>query len=149
MDFAPTYDNDRLEPVVLPARFPNLLVNGSSGIAVGMATSMPPHNMAEVCEAVIRVIDDPTLTLDELLDVIPGPDFPTGGIICGGMGIRKAYMTGRSTLTLRSRTHFGGGNSDVIVVTEIPYQDTRDRIREKLEYIMRDERIKGIGPLST
>ena len=146
VDFAPTYDNDRLEPVVLPARFPNLLVNGSSGIAVGMATSMPPHNMAEVCEAVIRVIDDPGLSLDELLDVIPGPDFPTGGIICGGMGIRQAYMTGRSTLTLRSRTHFETEkNSDVIVVTEIPYQDTRDRIREKLEILVRDERIKGIA----
>ena len=146
VDFAPTYDNDRLEPVVLPARFPNLLVNGSSGIAVGMATSMPPHNMAEVCEAVIRVIDDPGLSLDELLDVIPGPDFPTGGIICGGMGIRQAYMTGRSTLTLRSRTHFETEkNSDVIVVTEIPYQDTRDRIREKLEILVRDERIKGIS----
>lgn len=146
VDFAPTYDNDRLEPVVLPARFPNLLVNGSSGIAVGMATSMPPHNMAEVCEAVIRVIDDPALSLDELLDVIPGPDFPTGGIICGNMGIRQAYMTGRSTLTLRSRTHFETEkNSDVIVVTEIPYQDTRDRIREKLEILVRDERIKGIS----
>lgn len=146
VDFAPTYDNDRLEPVVLPARFPNLLVNGSSGIAVGMATSMPPHNMAEVCEAVIRVIDDPDLSLDELLEVIPGPDFPTGGIICGNMGIRQAYMTGRSTLTLRSRTHFETEkNSDVIVVTEIPYQDTRDRIREKLEVLVRDERIKGIS----
>ena len=146
VDFAPTYDNDRLEPVVLPARFPNLLVNGSSGIAVGMATSMPPHNMAEVCESVIRVIDDPDLSLDELLDVIPGPDFPTGGIICGNMGIRQAYMTGRSTLTLRSRTHFETEkNSDVIVVTEIPYQDTRDRIREKLEILVRDERIKGIS----
>ncbi|MEI6539080.1 MAG: DNA gyrase subunit A, partial [Planctomycetota bacterium] len=146
VDFAPTYDNDRLEPVVLPARFPNLLVNGSSGIAVGMATSMPPHNMAEVCESVIRVIDDPNLSLDELLDVIPGPDFPTGGIICGSMGIRQAYMTGRSTLTLRSRTHFETEkNSDVIVVTEIPYQDTRDRIREKLEILVRDERIKGIS----
>ncbi len=146
VDFAPTYDNDRLEPVVLPARFPNLLVNGSSGIAVGMATSMPPHNMAEVCESVIRVIDDPNLSLDELLEVIPGPDFPTGGIICGNMGIRQAYMTGRSTLTLRSRTHFETEkNSDVIVVTEIPYQDTRDRIREKLEILVRDERIKGIS----
>ena len=146
VDFAPTYDNDRLEPVVLPARFPNLLVNGSSGIAVGMATSMPPHNMSEVCESVIRVIDDPDLSLDELLDVIPGPDFPTGGIICGNMGIRQAYMTGRSTLTLRSRTHFETEkNADVIVVTEIPYQDTRDRIREKLEILVRDERIKGIS----
>jgi len=146
VDFAPTYDNDRLEPVVLPARFPNLLVNGSNGIAVGMATSIPPHNMAEVCEAVIRVIDRPDVTLDELLDIMPGPDFPTGGIICGGMGIRQAYLTGRSTLTLRSRTHFETEkNSDVIVVTEIPYMETRDRIREKLELLVAEERIKGIS----
>lgn len=146
VDYALTYDNDRLEPVVLPARFPNLLVNGSNGIAVGMATSIPPHNMAEVCEAVIRVIDNPEITLDELLEVLPGPDFPTGGIICGTMGIRQAFMTGRSTLTLRSRTHFETEkNSDVIVVTEIPYMETRDRIREKLEILVRDERIKGIS----
>lgn len=146
VDYTPTYDNDRLEPVVLPARFPNLLVNGSNGIAVGMATSIPPHNMAEVCEAVIRIIDNPDTMIDELLEVMPGPDFPTGGIICGTMGIRQAFMTGRSTLTLRSRTHFETeGKADVIVVTEIPYQETRDRIREKLEVLVRDERIKGIA----
>ena len=146
VDFAPTYDNDRLEPVVLPARFPNLLVNGSNGIAVGMATSIPPHNMAEVCEAVIRVIDRPESSLEELLDALPGPDFPTGGTICGTMGIRQAYLTGRSTLTLRSRTHFETEkNSDVIVVTEIPYMETRDRIREKLEVLVAEERIKGIS----
>ena len=146
VDYTPTYDNDRLEPVVLPARFPNLLVNGSNGIAVGMATSIPPHNMAEVCEAVIRIIDNPDTSFEELLEVMPGPDFPTGGIICGTMGIRQAFMTGRSTLTLRSRTHFETeGKADVIVVTEIPYQETRDRIREKLEVLVRDERIAGIA----
>jgi DNA gyrase subunit A len=146
VDYTPTYDNDRLEPVVLPARFPNLLVNGSNGIAVGMATSIPPHNMAEVCEAVIRIIDNPDTSFEELLEVMPGPDFPTGGIICGTMGIRQAFMTGRSTLTLRSRTHFETeGKADVIVVTEIPYQETRDRIREKLEVLVRDERIAGIS----
>jgi DNA gyrase subunit A len=146
VDFVPTYDNDRLEPVVLPARFPNLLVNGSSGIAVGMATSIPPHNMAEVCEAVIRVIDNPDAGLEEILEILPGPDFPTGGIICGTLGIRQAYLTGRSTLTLRSRTHFETEkNADVIVVTEIPYMETRDRIREKLEVLVAEERIKGIA----
>ena len=146
VDFVPTYDNDRLEPVVLPARFPNLLVNGSSGIAVGMATSIPPHNMAEVCEAVIRVIDNPDAGLEEILEVLPAPDFPTGGIICGTLGIRQAYLTGRSTLTLRSRTHFETEkNADVIVVTEIPYMETRDRIREKLEVLVAEERIKGIA----
>lgn len=146
VDYTPTYDNDRLEPVVLPARFPNLLVNGSNGIAVGMATSIPPHNMAEVCEAVIRIIDNPDVTVDELMEAMPGPDFPTGGIICGSMGIRQAFISGRSTITLRSRTHFETeGKADVIVVTEIPYQETRDRIREKLELLVRDERIAGIA----
>ncbi len=146
VDFTATYDQHRFEPVVLPARFPNLVVNGSTGIAVGMTTSIPPHNMAEVCEAVKRIIDNPELTLDELLDAMPGPDFPTGGVVCGRMGIRQAYMTGRSTITLRARTHFDKEkNSDVIVVTEIPYMETRDRIREKLELLVRDERIKGIS----
>ena len=149
VDFTPTYDNDHMEPVVLPARFPNLLVNGSNGIAVGMATSMPPHNMAEVCNAVIQVIDEPDSTLDDLLEHLPAPDFPTGGIICGRMGVRLAYMTGRSTITLRARTHFETEkNSDVIVVTEIPYMETRDRIREKLELLVRDERIKGIARIT-
>ena len=146
VDFSATYDNDNVEPVVLPARFPNLVVNGSTGIAVGMATSIPPHNMGEVCEAVKRIIDNPELTLDELMDAMPGPDFPTGGIICGRMGIRQGFMTGRSTITVRARTHFETEkNSDVIVVTEIPYMETRDRIREKLELLVRDERIKGIS----
>src|SRR5210317_556959 len=98
VDFGPNYDDSLEEPLVLPTRFPNLIVNGSTGIAVGMATSIPPHNMSEVCDAVKRIIDNPELTLDELLDAIPGPDFPTGGIICGRMGIRQAYMTGRSTI---------------------------------------------------
>jgi DNA gyrase subunit A len=146
VDFVNTYDQERTEPVVLPARFPNLIVNGSTGIAVGMATSIPPHNLGEVCEAVKRIIENPELTLDELLDAIPGPDFPTGGVICGRMGIRQAYMTGRSTIALRARTHFDTEKkSDVIVVTEIPYMETRDRIREKLELLVRDERIKGIA----
>lgn len=146
VDFVATYDQQRTEPVVLPSRFPNLVVNGSTGIAVGMATSIPPHNMYEVCEAVKLIIDNPELTLDELVEAMPGPDFPTGGVICGRMGIRQGYMTGRSTITLRARTHFETEkNSDVIVVTEIPYMETRDRIREKLELLVRDERIKGIA----
>lgn len=146
VDFAPTYDQSRTEPVVLPSKFPNLLVNGSTGIAVGMATSVPPHNLSEVADAVIMLIDEPEATIDQIIDVLPGPDFPTGGIICGRYGIRKGYQTGRSTLTLRAKTHFETEkNSDVIVVTEIPYLDTRDRIREKLELLVRDERIKGIS----
>ncbi|MCA8983051.1 MAG: DNA gyrase subunit A [Planctomycetaceae bacterium] len=146
VDFIPTYDQLRLEPTVLPSRFPNLLVNGSSGIAVGMATSIPPHNLNEVAEAVKLLIDEPDCGIDDLLAVMPGPDFPTGGIICGRYGIRQGYMTGRSTITLRAKTHFETEkNSDVIVVTEIPYMETRDRIREKLEALVKDERVKGIA----
>ncbi|MDA0835885.1 MAG: DNA gyrase subunit A [Planctomycetota bacterium] len=146
VDYVATYDQQRTEPVVLPARFPNLLVNGSSGIAVGMATSIPPHNLSEVCDAIMLMIDEPEASLDDLVEVLPGPDFPTGGLICGRMGIRQGYFTGRSTITLRARTHFETEkNADVIVVTEIPYLETRDRIREKLEQLVRDERIKGIA----
>jgi DNA gyrase subunit A len=146
VDFVPNYDQRSREPVVLPSRFPNLLVNGSSGIAVGMATSIPPHNLHEVADAVIKIIDEPDCTIDDLLEVMPGPDFPTGGIICGREGIRQGYLTGRSTITLRAATHFDTEkNSDVIVVTEIPYLETRDRLKEKLEDLIRDERIKGIA----
>ena len=146
IDYVPTYDQKDSEPVVLPAKFPNLLVNGSTGIAVGMATSIPPHNLGEVADGIVTLIDDPEASIDQIIDVMPGPDFPTGGIICGRYGIRQGYLTGRSTLTLRARTHFETEkNSDVIVVTEIPYMDTRDRIREKLELLVRDEKIKGIS----
>ena len=146
VDYVLTYDQRNREPVVLPSRFPNLIVNGSNGIAVGMATSIPPHNLAEVCDAAIRLIDDPDSTLDDLHEVMPGPDFPTGGVICGRMGIRQAYMTGRSTLTLRAKTRFiTEKNTDIIEVTEIPHLETRDRIREKIEQLVKDERIKGIS----
>ncbi len=146
VDFIPTYDQNRTEPVVLPSRVPNLIVNGSTGIAVGMATSIPPHNLAEACSAVILLIDNPDCTIGEILNVIEAPDFPTGGIICGRAGIRQGYLTGRSTITLRARTHFETEkNADVIVVTEIPYMETRDRVREKLEQLVRDDRIDGIS----
>ena len=146
VDFVPTYDQKQREPSVLPGRFPNLLVNGSQGIAVGMATSIPPHNLVEVADAITLVIDNPNAAIDEIIDVLPGPDFPTGGVICGRYGIRKAYLTGRSTITLRARTHYETEkNSDVIVITEIPYMETRDRVKEKLEQLVRDEKIKGIS----
>ncbi len=146
VDFVPTYDQENTEPIVLPSKFPNLLVNGSSGIAVGMATSIPPHNLKEVADAVILLIDNPDSTVDDVIEVLPGPDFPTGGVICGRGGIREGYRIGRSTITLRARTHFDTEkNNDVIVVTEIPYLETRDRIREKLELLVREERIKGIA----
>ena len=146
VDYIPTYDQQRFEPVVLPARFPNLLVNGSTGIAVGMASSIPPHNLREVADAVTLLLDNPDATLDEILDVLPGPDFPTGGVICGRMGIRQGYQTGRATLTLRAKVEFETEkNTEVIVVTEIPYQDTRDRIKEKLEALAKEDKIKGIA----
>ncbi len=146
VDYVPNYSQEREEPVVLPSRFPNLLVNGSTGIAVGMATSIPPHNLNEVADAVVKVIDDPDCGIDDLLEVMPGPDFPTGGIICGREGIRQGYLTGRSTISLRAATHFETEkNADVIVVTEIPYNETRDRLKEKLEDLVRDDRVKGIA----
>jgi len=149
VEFIATYDQQRTEPTVLPARFPNLIVNGSSGIAVGMATSIPPHNLGEVCDAVVHLIDHPDSTVDDIFEILPGPDFPTGGVICGRFGIREGYLTGRSTITLRAKTRFETEkNADVIVVTEIPYMETRDRIREKLEQLVKDERIKGISRIT-
>ncbi|QDT65019.1 DNA gyrase subunit A [Calycomorphotria hydatis] len=146
VDFVPTYDQESLEPVVLPSRFPNLLVNGSNGIAVGMATSIPPHNLGEVCDAVTLLLNDPECSIDELMEQLPAPDFPTGGVICGRAGLRQAYMTGRSTITLRAKTHFEEERgADVIVITEIPYLETRDRIKERLEQIVKDGRIDGIS----
>ncbi len=146
VDYVLSYDQRNREPVVLPSRFPNLLVNGSSGIAVGMATSIPPHNLAEVCEAIKLLIDNPEATVDEIIEVMPGPDFPTGGVICGRYGIKTGYMTGRSTITLRAKTRFvTEKNTEIIEVNEIPYMETRDRIREKLEQLVRDDKVKGIA----
>ena len=146
VDFVQTYDQKGVEPTVLPSRYPNLLVNGSTGIAVGMATSIPPHNLGEVCAAVAALIDDPDLSVEGLMEHLPGPDFPTGGVICGRMGILQGYRTGRSTLTLRARTKFETkGKQETIVVTEIPYMETRDRIREKLEQVAKEGRVEGIS----
>ncbi len=102
VDFLPTYDEKGTEPSVLPSKFPNLLVNGSQGIAVGMATSIPPHNLVEICDALVRLIDDPDVSIDELMEIVPGPDFPTGNIVCGRAGLRRGYYTGRGTITLRA-----------------------------------------------
>jgi len=146
VDFIPTYDEARTEPVVLPSKFPNLLVNGATGIAVGMATSIPPHNLREVCEALIRVIDEPEVSILELCQIIPGPDFPTGGIICGRYGIRQAYMTGRSTIVLRARASIEEvKNRSRIIIHEIPFQQFRDRVIEKIADLVRTDRIKGIS----
>jgi len=147
VDFVPTYDERRQEPTVLPSRFPNLLVNGSGGIAVGMATSIPPHNLGEVCRAVMRLIDDPEVSIHELMEIVPGPDFPTGGIVCGRNSIRRAYLTGRSNIVVRARTEIeedARGRSRIIV-KEIPYQQARDRIEERIADLVNEGRIKGIS----
>ncbi len=145
--FVPTYDERRTEPSVLPSKYPNLLVNGANGIAVGMATSIPPHNLGEVCDAVIEVIDDPDVSIDELMEIMPGPDFPTGGVICGLNGIRQGYHTGRSTIVLRARAHIEevAKGRHRIVVTEIPYQQARDRIEERIAALVTEGRIAGIS----
>ena len=146
VDFIPTYDERRTEPTVLPSRFPNLLVNGASGIAVSMATSIPPHNLGEVCDALIKVIDDPDVSIDEIMEVLPGPDFPTGGIICGRSGIRRAYLTGRSTIVVRARCEIEESKKgrSRIVVSEIPYQQVRDTVVEKIANLVKTDKIKGI-----
>lgn len=146
VEFVPTYDEKGKEPTVLPSAFPNLLVNGSQGIAVGMATSIPPHNLGEVCDALIRVIDDPEVSIDELLEICPGPDFPTGGIICGRAGIRLGYRTGRGTIVVRARTHIEEvkGRSRIIV-QEIPYQQARDAVEEAINKAIEEEHVEGVA----
>ena len=149
VDFVPTYDERRTEPSVLPSRFPNLLVNGANGIAVGMATSIPPHNLGEICDAVVRLIDTPEVSIDELLEIVPGPDFPTGGIVCGRSGIRRGYHTGRATITVRARARIEefGKNRHRIVVTEIPYQQARDRVEERIAQLVQENRVQGISAI--
>ena len=146
VDYIPNYDDTRTEPSVLPAKFPNILCNGGSGIAVGMATSIPPHNVNEICDGIIKVIDNPDITIDELLTVIKGPDFPTGALICGVRGIEDGYKTGRGIITVRAKSHIetAKNNKQSIVVTEIPYQLNRDRIIERIAELVRSEVLKGI-----
>jgi DNA gyrase subunit A len=148
VDFVPTYDERHMEPTVLPSKFPNLLVNGANGIAVGMATSIPPHNLGEVCDATIRVIDQPDVSIDELMEICPGPDFPTGGVVCGRSGIRRGYHTGRSTIAVRARAHIEEHNKrNRIVITEIPFQQARDRIEERIASLVNEGKIAGISGL--
>lgn len=148
VDFTPNFDGSLEEPEVLPARIPNLLINGSSGIAVGMATNMPPHNLREVCEAICRVIDNPGLSTDELMRIMPGPDFPTGGIIMGTEGIRDAYLTGRGKCVIRGVAEIEEeGRTPRIVITEIPYQVNKARLIEHIASLVRDRRIEGISDI--
>ena len=147
VDFVPNYDDRLKEPVVLPSRFPNLLVNGSSGIAVGMATEIPPHNLGETIDAVCALIDNPDIELPELMECLPGPDFPTGGIIMGRSGIRAAYATGKGKITVRARTEIIEAKNGrfKIIVTELPYKVNKARLIENIANLVKDKRIEGIS----
>ena len=149
VDYLPNFDETRQEPLVLPSRFPNLLVNGSSGIAVGMATNIPPHNLTEVINACVCVLDNPEATMNELLQHVTGPDFPTRGIIMGRSGIRQAYATGRGKVIVRARTEFEefGKDRTRIIVTELPYQVNKRQLIAAIADNVRDKRIEGISDL--
>ena len=149
VDFYPNFDETLMQPTVLPARFPNLLVNGTSGIAVGMATNIPPHNLGEVIDGCACLIDNPEATLDDLMEHIKGPDFPTGGIILGRSGIREAYHTGRGRIITRAKTEIESMSSgrDRIIVTEIPYAVNKARLVEKIAELVHEKRLDGISDI--
>ncbi len=148
VDFNPNYDDTEQEPTVLPAKFPQLLVNGSGGIAVGMATNIPPHNLGEVIDATVALIRSPEISIDEIMRIIPGPDFPTGGLIYGKSGIDQAHRTGRGSIVMRGKSHVekaGKGEREQIVISEIPYQVNKARMVQKIAECMREKRIEGIS----
>ena len=149
VDYQPNYDGERQEPTILPAKFPNLLVNGAGGIAVGMATNMAPHNLGEVIDATLALMDNPAITLEELLPIIPGPDFPTGGIIIGRAGIKSAFSTGRGSIVLRSKVDVQEIRKDrnALIVTEVPYQVNKSTMVEKIADLIRDKTIEGIADI--
>ena len=149
VDFVPNYDESLKEPSVLPARFPNLLVNGSNGIAVGMATSIPPHNLGEVIDCVVANIENPEIELDEMFKYIKGPDFPTGAVIMGREGIKKAYSTGRGKVTVRAKAEIEemSGNRERIIVSEIPYQVNKASMIENIAELVKEKKIEGISDL--
>ena len=149
VDFGPNFDETLQQPLVLPSRFPNLLVNGSGGIAVGMATNIPPHNLGEVIDALCAMIDNPDITIDDLMQYIPGPDFPTGGIIMGRLGVAEAYRTGRGRIVVRAKTEIEqmSANRSRIIVTEIPYQVNKARLVERIAELVREKKLEGISDL--
>src|ERR1700734_4217814 len=149
VNFQDNYDNSEREPVVMPARFPNLLVNGAGGIAVGMATNIPPHNLGEVIDACVALIDNPALSIEDLIGIIPGPDFPTGGIILGRQGIRSAYRLGRGSITMRGKVEFETfrGEREAIVISEIPYQMNKAHLVERIGELVREKKLEGISAL--
>ncbi|MDP2132812.1 MAG: DNA gyrase subunit A, partial [Sulfuritalea sp.] len=148
VDFGPNYDGSEQEPLILPARIPNLLINGSSGIAVGMATNIPPHNLNEVVDACLLLLGNPETTIDELINIIPAPDFPTAGLIYGVSGVRDGYMTGRGRVVMRARTHIEDlprNNRQAIVVDELPYQVNKKTLQEKIAELVHEKKIDGIA----
>src|SRR5204862_3764796 len=150
VDFVPNYDGKEQEPAVLPSRLPNLLVNGSSGIAVGMATNIPPHNLTEVIDACLAVLGRPDIGIDELIDIVPAPDFPTAGIIYGVEGVREGYRTGRGRVVIRARTHvedIGKGERQAIIVDEIPYQVNKANLLIRIGELVRDKKLEGVSDL--
>src|SRR5258706_13475887 len=149
VDFRPNYDETREEPVVLPGVLPNLLVNGCSGIAVGMATEVPPHNLREICDAIVHIIDHPEAEPADLLKIVKGPDFPTGGIIYGTQGIRDCYLTGRGLVRRRARVLVEEGRASrmSLVVTQIPFQGNKSALLERIADMVRDGRGTGISDL--
>src|SRR5690606_19434589 len=150
VDFGPNYDGSEQEPLLLPSRLPNLLVNGSSGIAVGMATNIPPHNLAEVVDCCMFVLRNPQCSVDELMEIIPAPDFPTGGIIYGMSGVREGYRTGRGRVVMRAKTHFEDidrGSRQAIVVDALPYQVNKKSLQEKIAELVNEKRIEGISDI--
>src|SRR5205085_8234148 len=149
VDFKDNYDGSEKEPVVLPSRIPNLLVNGAGGIAVGMATNIPPHNLGEVVDACLAYVDDPEISLEALLDIVPGPDFPTGGEIIGRTGARNALMTGRGSVVMRGKASVEEIRKDreAIVITAIPYQVNKAGLVERIAELVREKRIEGVADL--
>lgn len=145
VEFQPNYDNQDMEPTVMPARFPNLLVNGSAGIAVGMATNVPPHNLGEVIDACLALIEDPDLDIAALMEYVPAPDFPTGAQILGRSGSRSAYHTGRGPVIMRARTSIEnfGKDREAIIVTEVPYQVNKANLVERISDLVREKRVEG------
>lgn len=150
IDFVPNYDGKEKEPSVLPTRIPNLLINGSSGIAVGMATNIPPHNLVEVINGALQLLHQPDCTIDELIDIIPAPDFPTGGIIYGVSGVREGYRTGRGRVVMRAKTHFeeyGRDGRQAIIVDELPYQVNKKNLLERIAESVREKKLDGISDI--
>ena len=150
VDFGPNYDGSEHEPLVFPARFPNLLVNGSSGIAVGMATNIPPHNMSEVVDACLALLKKPDMDIEQLIELVPAPDFPTAGFIYGLAGVKEGYRTGRGRVVMRARTHFediGKGDRQAIIIDELPYQVNKATLLMKIGEMVREKRIEGISEI--